>query len=97
MKKIVKWLGIGIAAVLDIVAIVLLTALIYSKTYKVPAPAATIIPYIKRRAKAIAKIFNRKTPCFLPFFAKKLSFLQCLAKPPAILSGIISRSDTAAA
>lgn len=42
MKKIVKWLGIGIAAVLGVVAVVLLVALIYSKTYKVPAPAATI-------------------------------------------------------
>jgi len=30
-------------------------------------------------------------PCFLPFFAKKLSFLRRMAFLPAILSGNLSR------
>ena len=42
MKKILKWIGIGAVTVLGIVAIVLLTAVIYSKTYKTPKQAETI-------------------------------------------------------
>ena len=42
MKKILKWFGIGVAAVIGIIAIVLITAVIYSKTYTVPEQAETI-------------------------------------------------------
>ena len=42
MKKILKWIGIGVLAVIGVVAIVLVTAVIYSKTYTVPKQEETI-------------------------------------------------------
>ena len=51
---------------------------------EISAPAVTIIQYINRRTKAITKNFSPEKPCFLPFFAEKLSFLRCMPFPAAI-------------